>query len=547
MLPTAPGNKKNTDNLAKKPFCHYFVYPVVALLALKNKICERFFRQGHIISINRLMPLVPLLIAVGIVLISGATLAEEPKPLGQINNYLRVTGELQGRYEKWDYFQPSPAENNNNDYDFWALRARLGILLTTSFLDGYVQAQYTGLYGLPNNAVAVPGGALGLGAAYFSESQFTTSPSNVFLKQAYLNLKFAQLGLPGMFLKVGRFELLDGMDYKTDDDRFNGLKLSRVSQRLIGPIGFTHITRDFDGFSAVYDKTAVNLTVSGVRPTQGGLNIQAQDEITAINLLYTALTSKKDKLLPDTEGRLFYIYYGDDRNTQVVDNRPVTDRPFLNQQNLAIHTLGTHLLMLKPVGSNSIDGLLWGAYQFGNWTDQTQQAWSVDAEAGYQWGKLPFKPWLRAVYSLSSGDDNPGDGKHKTFFEILPSTRAYAKFPYFSLMNLQDAFVEMIVAPTQKIKVAIDLHHLSLANSNDLFYAGVGATSRSGSFGYQGRSSGGNSNVGELVDISFTQTLNKQVSWGAYYAHAFGGNVLQYIYQGKQDADYAFVEFNLAF
>jgi len=37
------------------------------------------------------------------------------------------------------------------------------------------------------------------------------------------------------------------------------------------------------------------------------------------------------------------------------------------------------------------------------------------------------------------------------------------------------------------------------------------------------------------------------VSWGAYYAHAFGGNVLQYIYQGKQDADYAFVEFNLTF
>ena len=114
-------------------------------------------------------------------------------------------------------------------------------------------------------------------------------------------------------------------------------------------------------------------------------------------------------------------------------------------------------------------------------------------------------------------------------------------------MNLQDAFVEMIVSPTQKIKVAIDFHHLSLADSNDLFYAGAGATSRSGSFGYQGRPSGGKSNVGELVDLSFTQTLTKELSWSAYYGHAFGGNVIQNVYQGKKDADYAFVEFNLAF
>jgi hypothetical protein len=88
---------------------------------------------------------------------------------------------------------------------------------------------------------------------------------------------------------------------------------------------------------------------------------------------------------------------------------------------------------------------------------------------------------------------------------------------------------------------------LSLADSNDLFYAGAGATSSSGSFGYQGRPSGGKSNVGELVDLGFTQTLTRELSWSVYYAHAFGGNVIQNVYQGKKDADYAFVEFNLAF
>ena len=488
----------------------------------------------------------PLITAGATLLTSAVTLAEEAKPWGQINDYLRVTGELQGRYEAWDYFQPTPAVNNNNDYDFWALRARLGVLLTTSYVDGYAQAQYTGIYGLPNNAFAVPGGALGLGAAYYSENQ-STSPGNVFLKQAYLNLKFAQLGLPGAFLKLGRFELLEGMEYKTGDVKFDGLKLTRVSQRLIGPFGFTHVTRSFDGFSAVYDQPAYNVTVSGVRPTQGGFNVQAQNEISNINLFYTALTSKRDMLLPGIEARIFYVYYGDDRNTQVVDNRPIVNRPFLNRQNLAIHTIGTHLLTLQQVGTGSIDGLLWGAYQFGDWTNLNHQAWAVDAELGCQWGTLPLKPWLRAVYFLGSGDNNSRDGKHTTFFQLLPTVRAYAKFPYFNLMNLQDAFVEMIVSPTQNIKVAVDFHHLSLASSNDLFYAGAGATSSSGSFGYQGRPSGSHSNVGELVDLSFTQTLIKELSWSAYYAHAFGGNVIQNVYQGKQDADYAFVEFNLAF
>jgi hypothetical protein len=264
---------------------------------------------------------------------------------------------LQGRYEAWDYFQLSPAVNNNNDYDFLPLRAQLGLLLTTFYVDCYAQAQYTGIFGLPNNAFAVPGGALGLGAAYYSENQ-STSPVNVFLKQAYLNLKFKQLGLPGAFLKLGRYELMEGMEYKTDDIKFDGLKLTRVSQHLIGPFGFTHVTRSFDGFSAVYDQPAYNVIVSGVRTTQVGFNVQAQNEISKIDLFYTALTSKRDMLLPNTEGRLFYIYYGDDRHTQVAD---------------------------------------------------------------------------------------------------------------FNLMNLQDTFVEMIVSPTQKIKVAVDFQHLSIAASNDLF------------------------------------------------------------------------------
>ena len=58
--------------------------------------------------------------------VSGTPGAQEIKPLGRINEYLRLAGELYGSHEMWDYFRPSPAINNNNAYDLWSLRARFG-------------------------------------------------------------------------------------------------------------------------------------------------------------------------------------------------------------------------------------------------------------------------------------------------------------------------------------------------------------------------------------------------------------------------------------
>lgn len=196
----------------------------------------------------------------------------------------------------------------------------------------------------------------------------------------------------------------------------------------------------------------------------------------------------------------------------MIDNRPDNQRPLLSQQSLQIHTIGTHWLTLQKVGIGAVDGLLWGAYQFGDWSNQNHQAYAFDIEAGYQFTDMPLKPWLRAGYFQGSGDSNANNNKHSTFFQVLPTVRLYAKFPFFNMMNLNDAFTQFLVTPTSNIKVGIDFHHLALNSTNDLFYAGAGANSRSSSFGFLGRPATGNKTIGELVDISFTHNITQQLS-----------------------------------
>jgi hypothetical protein len=83
-------------------------------------------------------------------------------------------------------------------------------------------------------------------------------------------------------------------------------------------------------------------------------------------------------------------------------------------------------------------------------------------------------PWLRAGYSYGSGDGNASDNKHGTFFQLLPTPRPYARFPFFNLMNNEDGFAELILRPAAIVTVRSDIHTLRLTSANDLWYLGGG-------------------------------------------------------------------------
>jgi hypothetical protein len=161
-----------------------------------------------------------------------------------------------------------------------------------------------------------------------------------------------------------------------------------------------------------------------------------------------------------------------------------------------------------------------------------------------------LRPWLRVGYYRPSGDGNPADGDHKTFFTPLPTPRLYARYPFYNQMNTTDLFAQLLLRPNPKTNIRLEAHRLKLTSARDLFYAGGGAFQDGGNgvngFGFAGRPSGGDKDLANLIDISFDYSPNPRTSFGLYFGQAFGGDVIDNIFDGNKSS-LAFFEFTRRF
>jgi hypothetical protein len=148
---------------------------------------------------------------------------------------------------------------------------------------------------------------------------------------------------------------------------------------------------------------------------------------------------------------------------------------------------------------------------------------------------LATTPWLRGGWFRSSGDDDTNDGTHKTFFQILPTSRIYARAPFFNLMNNTDEFVQLIDKPAKQLALRADLHWLSLTSSHDLWYLGNGAFDNK-VFGFTGRPASGASSPASVADVSADWQTTKTLALNFYYSYAQGKEWSQLSIRGPQFA-----------
>lgn len=467
--------------------------------------------------------------------------AQMPAPAPLKIGDIAVTGSLRTRVESWDWF----GGNANNDYTYPGSILRLSLSQSRKAFDWQVEFAVPFLLGLPDDAIAQGAqGQLGFGATYFAANGRNTNTAMLFAKQGFV--RFNELGgIAGQSLKLGRMEFIDGTEVTPKDTTLTALKRDRIAHRLIGNFGFSDVGRSLDGVQYVLNRSRLNFTLLAARPTRGVFQVDGWGELNA-NVFYGALTGQMPGKRTSGEWRLFGLGYSDYRDAVVkADNRLLAVRT-ADGGHINIGTYGGHYLQTIQSSQETTDFLFWGAFQTGSWGKLTQRSGAFAAEAGWQPGPKgaplrAVRPWLRGGYNYGSGDGNPNDATHGTFFQVLPTPRVYARFPFFNMINSRDVFGELILRPSKAVTIRTDLHSLALANRHDLWYSG-GGMFQPWTFGYTGRPSNGQAGLATLYDASADYNLNPHASIGAYYGHAAGKLVIQAIYPNGRNANFGFFE-----
>lgn len=455
---------------------------------------------------------------------------------------LTLSGSLRLRFESWGWFDTPAAESS---YNFGAALLRLSLGQKKDRYEWLVEGAAPLLLGLPNNSIApAPQGQLGLGAAYYAANG--NRDGSVFIKQAYLNLKGIGSDKASS-LRIGRLEFNDGTEIMPADPQLATIKREHISQRLIGTFAFTHIGRSFDGLQYVRNAKAGNFTLLAARPTEGVFQLRGWRELD-VDLYYGSFNKALKSRNSERDLRLFVLHYHDGRRVLKPDNRPQGVRA-ADLEKIRITTLGGHYIGFSRAGSGRVDYLVWGAAQFGDWGKLTHRGAALALETGYQFGGPAadkFKPWVRAGYFRSTGDGDPSDGTHGTFFQVLPTPRFYARFPFYDLINNEDFFLQFRVKPHARLSLRTDLHQLRLSDSADQWYLGGGAFQRN-TFGYTGRPSSGRKGLGTMFDLSLDFTINPQTALTFYIAGVRGGDVVESIYPAGSNSRYAYLELTRRF
>lgn len=427
------------------------------------------------------------------------------------------------RLESWHYFEPNPG-GGDPDYTDIANRMQVGVEHSKPRYDVAAAVQYVQFSGLPSHAAGP--GSLGTGALYFDHSERTDS-RQVYLR--YLNLRLKSL-TQGLDVQVGRFGYTSGAESPSGDPKIEAVKRQRLDSRVIGEFEWSLYQRAFDGVRIDLERPRWHATASVFRPTQGGFEDAAGVEIDRVDLAAGTITLKPGPALRHTDWQLFAYRYND---TRAVRSRPDNTNTPASAVDVHINTFGSSLVGAYPQRSGQIDVVGWIAAQTGAWFNQPHRAYAAAGEVGFQWQKLAWRPWLRAGLLRASGDTDPADDDHGTFFPVLPTVRKYSLSTVYTPMNLNDLFVQTFLRPNSRLSLRIDVHRLDLAAAQDRWYSGSGATQKTGTtFGYAGRRSNGATSLGSILEASADYSISRNWSLNGYIGMMRGGDVVRRTFAG---------------
>lgn len=435
-------------------------------------------------------------------------LSQDPPPR---NAALELSGSVRARVENWDWFGTPQTVSR---YTYFAGLLRLNLHESWQHVTWVADAGFPLFLNLPGNAIAPePGGPLGYGGDYFAANR-AQNVTAAALRQGFLMIRGENWRA-----RFGRFEFADGAEATPADPALAALKRERVNQRLIGT--FNYALRSLDGAEFSWSRGPSTVSAMAARLVEGSFLLRAGTELDA-ELAYGSWTRNLPSRLSPAEVRVFVVYYQDRRGTMKADNRPMAQLE-VDRRPIRLATPGFHYIRTWNKTGGAVDVVVWAAGQIGAWGRQRHRAGEVAIEAGYQFSSA-WHPWLRAGYLHSSGDHDPADGLHGTFFQLLSSPRAYARYPFYVLMNTNDVFFQAKAAPWRALALRSEVHAVRLSSAADGWYDGGGAF-EAPTFGYLGRPSGGKKGIGTALDLSAEYTIAPTTSISVYAGAGRGSAV----------------------
>jgi hypothetical protein len=460
-------------------------------------------------------------------------------------------GSYRVRGEAWDWFDLSDL----GQYAYAGATARVGAVREAGEQAWRLELAAPLLVGLPAGAAGplptVPAGTfgpgaspLGLGGSYRAANFDKAVAVQLFPKQAYWQLRRRELRRTRT-LRVGRFEYDDGVETEPASATLGSLKRGRVAARLLGTFGWTHVGRSLDGVHWSSKKDGGDRTLLLAAPTRGVFQVDGWAPL-PVAVAYGAWTVPYTTGRGSSDARLFGLQYVDlrDGSVPLVSNGPAQT---LDGARLAVTTVGGHWIHALESNGATFDALLWGAGQLGSWGAQSHRAWSGVAEAGVQPRGLPrLNPWVRVGIMYGSGDGDPDDDRHGTFFQVLPTPRPYARLPFYNMQNIHDTYASLALRPSQRLTIQGEFHALRLAERRDLWYSGGGAW-QPRTFGYQGRSTGNAKELAHLVDLSVDMRLTPDHVISGYLGRATSGDAMRSAYPRQGLGTLFYLEMRQAF
>jgi Alginate export len=290
--------------------------------------------------------------------------------------------------------------------------------------------------------------------------------------------------------------------------------------------------RAWDGVRGGVTRGGVATTLTAALPTQGTFEESANLSMDRVHVAAAEVTIAPGALVPKTRLEVFGIGYDDTRR---VSARPDNSGRTPLRADIRIWTAGVSAVGAYPSRWGTSDAVGWIAAQSGAWYELSHRAVAASGAVGHHVTRAPWRPWIRVGIAYASGDDSAADGRHATFFPMLPSGDRVSRLNAYGLMNVVDRWASLEVQPHRTLDVSGSVRRVGLATGADRWYQGSGATLRLGNyFGFQGRNARGETTLGTVVEAAATWRARRWWTLRGHVGRIQGGDVVTSIFRGHR-------------